>query len=226
MPRGQMFRGGYFLRTACHSSQAAFVTSNRRRRRFSAGGLSRAAVNCLYAFSSSRKHLWSRSTAVASRQAASSMNSDRFFPSFSAARSIRARLSLSARRLIVTPRPARSAVSVFGIAFLLYIQSLYRVVCTMSTHYSVHRKHVPRSRGTDVRPNIGCRTLHGFCEGCGFFSHAQLSVCEKRTDRHHNGTAPEVQNRSEARTRLFGFSKPQKGRATITGCQPSGAVRC
>src|ERR1700687_770620 len=108
------------------------------------------------------------------------MNSDRFFPSLSAARSIRARLSLSARRLIVTPRPARSVVSVFGIAFLLYIQSLYRIVCTMSTHNPT-RRHP--AHGTDVRSKIGCRTLHDFCEGCGFFFHAQPSACEERMGR-------------------------------------------
>src|SRR6267143_3287785 len=28
----------------------------------------------------------------------------------------------------------------------------------------------------------GCRTLHGFCEGCGFFSHARPSVREERAD--------------------------------------------
>src|ERR1700730_16554178 len=80
------------------------------------------------------------------------MNSDRFFPSLSAARSIRARFSLSARRLIVTPRPARSAVSVLGIACLLYIQPLYRSVCTVSTHHPARRNLAHRSHGADVRP--------------------------------------------------------------------------
>jgi hypothetical protein len=31
---------------------------------------------------------------------------------------------------------------------------------------------------------FGCRTLHGFCEGCGFFFHAEHPAREERTDRN------------------------------------------
>src|ERR1700680_432485 len=199
MPRGQMFRGGYFLRTACHSSQAAFVTSNRRRRRFSAGGLSRAAVNCLYAFSSSRKNLWSRSTAVASRQAASSMNSDRFFPSFSAARSMRDRLTSSARRLIVTPRPTRFIAAVFAIAFLLYIQILYRSVYTTSTQNPGHRKRAHRSHGHIYNQGSWMRGFlrHGTLRAgrnVGSESKCGESDCRTRKPALLNTTCPQHPN--------------------------------
>src|SRR5512139_759361 len=61
------------------------------------------------------------------------MNSDRFFPTCSAARSIKVRVAVSARRLIVTPRAARSVVLVFRMAVLLYGHALYISVYTQST---------------------------------------------------------------------------------------------
>src|SRR5439155_16603358 len=133
MRRGQVLRRAYRLAPVLHRSQGALDASRRRRRGFSVGGLSRAAVKRLWTFSSRRKNRRSASTAPASRHAASSMKSDRFFPSASAARSIRARCLRFARRLIVTSRPCRSCLSVLAMGSPLVSTTSYNRVLTLST---------------------------------------------------------------------------------------------
>src|SRR5881628_107433 len=137
MRRGQVFRRADRLAPVLHRSHGALDASRRRRRGFSVGGLSRAAVKRLWTFSSRRKNRRSASTAPASRHAASSMKSDRFFPSASAARSIRARCLRFARRLIVTSRPCRSCLSVLAMGLSSCIcnqlQSCPHIVNTISS---------------------------------------------------------------------------------------------
>src|SRR6266550_3687236 len=137
MRRGQVLRRADRLAPVLHRSHGARDASRRRRRGFSVGGLSRAAVKRLWTFSSRRKNRRSASTAPASRHAASSMKSDRFFPSASAARSIRARCLRFARRLIVTSRPCRSCLSVLamGLSSCIYhqLQSCPHIVNTRSS---------------------------------------------------------------------------------------------
>src|SRR5437762_657535 len=136
MRRGQVLRRAYRLAPVLHRSHGALDASRRRRRGLSVGGLSRAAIKRVWTFSSRRKNRRSASTAPASRHAASSMKSDRFFPSASAARSIRARCLRFARRLIVTSRPCRSCLSVLamGLSSCIYhqLQSCPHIVNTRS----------------------------------------------------------------------------------------------
>src|SRR5437773_1382884 len=122
----EVFRRAYPFRAGGHRSQGAFEASRRRSFGLSAGGLSSAAAKRLYAFSSSGKNRRSSSTASASRQAASSMKSDRFLPSVCAARSISARWRWLARRLIVTSRGWRSLTLVPGmVSSVVYLQRMY-----------------------------------------------------------------------------------------------------
>jgi hypothetical protein len=86
------------------------------------------------AFSSRRKNRRSSNTAPAARHAASSMKSDRFLPSASAARSMSARCFELARRLIVTSRLCRSFVLAVAVATFLSIQCMYMIVAISSTH--------------------------------------------------------------------------------------------
>src|SRR5437867_6147705 len=148
MCRGQVLRRAYRLAPVLHRSHGALDASRRRRRGLSVGGLSRAAIKRVWTFSSRRKNRRSASTAPASRHAASSMKSDRFFPSASAARSIRARCLRFARRLIVTSRPCRSCLSVlamgFSSCFCNQLQSCPHIVNTRSSG----RRHL-------VAPGIG-----------------------------------------------------------------------
>mgnify|MGYP002808951992 CR=1 FL=1 len=81
---------------------------------FGDGGESSIAVDALNVSASSAKYRRSSSTDSASRQEASSMKSERFLPSASAARSIRDLCFWLARRLMFTSRVARFGVVVFG----------------------------------------------------------------------------------------------------------------
>src|SRR6266481_8697463 len=46
-------------------------------------------------------------------------------------------------------------------------------------------KHIRCMGGAKARFEFnGCRTLHGFCEGCGFFFHAHPSMREETADRN------------------------------------------
>src|SRR3979490_1976235 len=77
-------------------------------------------------------------------------------------------------------------------------------------------KHIRCMGGAKARFDFsGCRTLHGFCEGCGFFFHARPSTRDggaglesasgknewrgkkTRTLEHRKGAAPEGQNLSK-----------------------------
>ena len=153
----QLMRGGQllgrsqsgFLRVLrIHRSHGAGVESNLRSCGRSRGGASRSAVNRSQVASSSANTRRSNRIDSASRQAVSSMKSERFLPRTAAASSIRSRCRCRARMLIVTSR--RDAVSVSRrccvIAGTLCVDVVYTaIVYTTSTQIDPRRKRLKKA---------------------------------------------------------------------------------
>jgi hypothetical protein len=128
-----------------HRSHGAGVESNLRSCGRSRGGASRSTVNRFQVASSSANVRRSSRTDSASRQAVSSMKSERFLPRTAAASSIRSRCRCRARMLIVTSRGMRfrhregvaSSLEPFGCACCVFT-----IVYTTSTQIDPRRQRL------------------------------------------------------------------------------------
>src|SRR5208337_2329784 len=121
----------------CYCSQGAFVFSSRRSLALLTGGLSNMDVNRLNSSLDKAKYRRSSRTASASRQAVSSMKSERFRPSASAARSMSVFWRRLARRLMFSSRVFLVFVPVAGIRRLPCIHNDYTSPCARCK-YRIH----------------------------------------------------------------------------------------
>src|SRR4029077_11016491 len=128
----QFFRGRKGL--LGHCSHGAAVRSSRRNRGLAAGGRSSIDKKRLKSSAGKEKYRRSSKTASASRQAVSSMKSERLRLSAVAARSISAFWLRVTRRLMFWLRVLSALAPVAGMkGLLLYAQSVYTAVRTSTT---------------------------------------------------------------------------------------------